>query len=187
MKKPYLIPVTYSIIIHILIILFLFNYMQSEESRPVGNQIIQTYVIHQPIIIARHKAALHQASVTKPVVPDFQHKSLFKAGIMRSADEAHAPQAGKNNKLIIMLHNQIQQYINDHNYNLVTSLGPHAITIQFLLTPQGELGNIQIIKSSGVNMLDNLAIAAVRAIQPGYVAKKYLMLATYFNIMVYFK
>lgn len=179
----YLLPTIYAIILHMLIILLLCNYIQPWKTRAIGSQILHAYVVKQPIIIAKHKSELHHSA-------SLLHKSpgnaiSAPAEIQKSSNTA--PQYGKNNQLLIMLHNQIQQYINDNNNDLLTSFGHRAATVQFLLTLQGQADAVHIIKSSGSKMLDNLAFQAVNSIEAANLAKKYLIRDTYFRIMVYFK
>ena len=112
MSRSYVIAAIYSVIIHSLIILSFFNYIKTEQPKPVGYQnVVHVYVITEPVIIAKHQSSVHHTS---------EH---IQGAINRVGRDDRAPTAGKNNdygqkrtgktkQLLIILQNQNQQYIN---------------------------------------------------------------------------
>jgi TonB family protein len=199
MIRCYLIAACYSVAIHILVVLLLFVLFESNPTQRIGYRyIVNAYVVNQPHIISKFEFQKHQLSdsfkSSKHVIPTMIaiHGFKIKSGIT-SEPNVHNTSInrlklfGKNEHLLIKLHNQIQQQINENIYNLPRILDSRPVIIQFLLTPQGTLNSVNIIKSSGIKILDNLATKAVTSIQPFYAAKKYLLTATYFRIKFYFE
>jgi len=185
MSRSYFISSIYAIILHILIILLLFNYIQHEKSSAVGyQQVLQAYVIKHPIIIAKHKLRHRQHHISSLLPKTTIQSHNISQQKSPSPSGEWLGMGPKNSQLLIMLHNQIQQYINDSNNDLFASFGHRAATVQFLLTTQGQVAAVHVIKSSGVRVFDNLALQAVSSIEATSLAKKYLIKDTYFRIKV---
>ncbi|KPJ67552.1 MAG: hypothetical protein AMJ43_04710 [Coxiella sp. DG_40] len=199
MIRHYLIATCYSTAIHFFTILLLFNYFKSNSIQRIGYQhLIQAYVVNQPHIISKHEFQKHQLPVlpksskqgtpVKTILNKLKIKSgtAFERNVPNTPIN-HSKLSGKNEHLLILLHNQIQYHINENVYNLPKILDSQSVLIQFLLTPRGSLNFINIIKSSGIKILDNLAIKAVTSIAPFHPAKKYLVHNTYFRIKFHFE
>jgi TonB family protein len=193
--RSYFIAATYSLIIHMLVILLLFGCIKTANPKQVGyKNVVQAYVITEPVIIAKHESSMHHTSENKNAIR--AHSVIpAQSGIQKfqklldprvREDDYFQKQKGNPNHLLIILHNQIQQQINNSNYNLPESLNKRSADVQFLLSPNGEVSNVNIIESSGVTFLDNLALRAVQAIEPCVEAKKYLAASSYFRIKVYY-
>ncbi len=187
MIRCYLIAVCYSIAIHVFVVLLLLTYFKSNSIQRIGYQhMVQAYVVNQPHIISKYEFQKYRPSALlkspKHIIP--AKTTIHGLKIKSTMTYEHI---GKNQHLLILLHNQIQHYINENVYNLPRILDSRSVLIQFLLTPQGTLNSINIIKSSGIKTLDNLAIKAVTSTQPFHAAKKYLVTDTYFKIMFYFE
>ena len=187
MIRYYLIAVCYSIAIHVFVVLLLLTYSKSNTIQRISYQhLVQAYVVNQPYIIFKHEfhkyRQLALLKSPKHVIP--AKTTIHGLEIKSTMTYEHI---GKNEHLLIILHNQIQHQIDESVYNLPKTLDSRSLLIQFLLTPQGTLNSVNVIKSSGIKILDNLAIKAVTSIQPFHIAKKYLVTDTYFRIKFYFE
>lgn len=199
MTRYFLIAACYSIAIHIIVVLSLFTYFELNTKQNIGyRHVVNAYIAIQPHIISRsellHHQLLNSLKSSHPVTPVTRTIRGLKTRVknatkykVHAASINHLKLLGKNEQLLIILHNQIQQQINENIYTLPEISDPQPVIIQFLLTPHGTLNSINIIKSSGTKILDNIAIRAVTSIQPFYLAKNYLFKDTYFKIKFYFE
>lgn len=186
MQRSYVIAAMCSLFIHILIILCLFNYVYIANQKPVGyKNIVQAYVMPEPIIISKRRGVIYHVQQNPAVKP--RDDGLCRGVIYHAQrDDNQQRKSGNPEQLLIILHNQIQQQINNNNYELPEALNKKSAEIRFLLTSTGEISDINIIQSSGMIFLDNLAIQAVKDINPCNAARKYLNTKSYFKIKVYY-
>lgn len=87
-------------------------------------------------------------------------------------------------QLISILHNLIQeQIIYPINF---TARGNKELYISFILFPEGRIENIKILKSSGVEFLDHMAVDAIASLGKLEVVKKLLNRSEKFNVPIKF-
>ncbi len=178
----------------------MFNYIHATHQKLIGyKNIVQAYVIPDPIIISKRRGVIYHAQ-RDPAVKQ-QDDGLCRGVIYHAqrdpavklrddkrvrGDDYLQRKSGDPEQLLIILHNQIQQQINNNNYELPEALNKKSAEVRFLLMPSGGISDINIVQSSGILFLDNLAIQAVKAIAPCNAARKYLNTKSYFKIKVYY-
>lgn len=174
-----------SILLHILIIAGLFFHFQSNKISLGNNVALKAYIYHQPYLIAQKK------KFSGKFLSAGQNNKLLQHGDLLSWQQNNCSEnsltqktlRGKHDELLIMLHNLIQKQI---AYVDALSLvaGNRKTKVAFDLLPNGHVEQVKIQHSSGLKFLDNLAVCAVKEIQPVAAAKRFLRSKRHFAVDV---
>lgn len=162
-----------SILFHVLIIAgFIFHFQVNKIS--VGSGVIlKAYVYHVPFLIKKTLKIASTSSVVR------QNSKLLQNGHLLSQSHnnigenslAQNESVGKYDSLAIVLHNLVQQQINISDTLSVVAQNK-KVGVTFTLFPDGHIESVNIVRSSGVLLLDNLARNAVLSIQPVHMPVK---------------
>lgn len=164
-----------SILLHVLIIAGLIAHFQANRILVGSGVTLKAYVYHEPFLI---KKAAKVASIGSVVS---QNNKLSKNGNLLSEQQNHVGKnslqqkmlSGRYDSLVIILHNLIQQQISISD-TLSAIAQNKKVSVVFKLFPDGHIESVNIVHSSGVLLLDNLARNAVLNIQPVHMAVKLL-------------
>ncbi len=147
-------------------------------AKHTGN--IKAYVYHEPALIARHSSKAfprshvrHKYSRTKPRINSDRNKLMRESENISSQDNA-AQFSGKKNKLLVILHNKIQQAVDDDLQSLPPFFKGRYLVVRFKLLTNGRISSILFLKKSGVEIIDRQVGRVLSSIVLARIAQRYL-------------
>lgn len=165
--KEYKVSLGIALLLHVIVIFSLTKIVWSDISK-VGwekSHVIQSYLYkpHKSEVKVKPKAINLKLKPNadwinrnnQSYAKADPHKAILKSNLTR----------GQYNKLLIELHNAIEQnQIYPANARLLREHG--TVTMGFKLFPSGQIVNIKVLKSSGYRLLDQAAVQAVTNSSP---------------------
>ena len=146
------------IIIGILVYLFLPNSLTQTGDR----KIVSVYLTQLPAMIktisSNNQSIIHRINKAQHGTTGLKQLTIHNP--IHSSLSIN--KAGQYNKLLILLHNKVQQQINNENYLVPDFLKGKSTQLNFSLSPQGVIKNIIVKQSSGLKSLDQLAVQAMQ-------------------------
>lgn len=151
--------------------------LNARNSIQQNNEATPNQLTHKPLTIHKNSVAIRPKAQTQEIHAILQASSHEKQNVSSNQD-AHKP-------LLNMLHEAIASQISYPDNALM--LNQHgAVTIRFLLYPDGRIENITKLKSSGIDSIDNSALAAVQAIAPFKQANAFIQKPEFLSIDIVF-
>lgn len=187
----------FSIILHITIILFFiinFNVVDHYAEK-TSSPILHTYLYYKKSnlnnkLLTKENSSSTNKSITQQLIKK-NHDTNTKETQVKTANSPsnliYAKNVTKNDisELARKLHDLIQENIARPN-EIRDLMKNKNIEVSFTLLPEGNITDIQITKSSDINILDNLAINAIQSIQPVKFAKSFIQEKEQFKINIIF-
>lgn len=163
---------------HVLLVVLLLFHLQTRQPA-AGRSALRTldaYVLsvaHQTVRTEeRSKYALRKTVRQENAAVSSQNKQIAIA-------------RGERNALLERLHEVIAEH--QHYPQDAQALGQAgAVMVAFKLFPNGKLDELHVVHSSGIQSLDEAAVAAVRAIDPYVEAVRYLRAPDEFTVLIEF-
>lgn len=182
----------FSALLHVFVIVaLLLQFFVSEKILVGNNEVVHAYVYHAPFLISPHTKFSSKVSVAHQKREKiFDHGSLAvkPQRLIKSFTQGSLAQrslTGKYDALLIMLHNLIQHRV-AYFGDLSLAAGSREARVSFNLLPNGLVEQVEIQHSSGLKFFDNLAVRAVKGIQPVKVASRFLRGRSHFVVGVEF-
>lgn len=172
-----------SIILHAIILaLFIpysFHHLSELKPGDSDHQAIDAYVF--PDIVSHHETAINSKSGIA-----LSKQKIEKRTTAQTHEQSRASSKGEQTQgLFALLHNAIQK---QQQYpESAQEMGREGrSTVSFMLFPDGHVSKVIIIHSSGMQLLDSAAIAAVTRAAPFVGIEQYVHEAGAYNIDVTF-
>lgn len=162
-----------SLLIHVILLLMLTMISSAKLLKPAAGEnetALASYLVNSSPV----KPALHKPSSIKLTKPVPAARAQLKG------EKQQPPSA-----LIALLHEAIQR-AQEYPASAAAAEQEGRATVEFTLNKSGELQQLKLLHSSGIESLDQAALAAVNHAAPFYNAQKYLQESGQYQIDVVF-
>jgi TonB family protein len=190
-------PIVLSTMLHLMVIGILIVHFGHKHYVKTGNTpVMQAYIYQQPAVFKKTKVAVARRGGVKTKkyrqskhgwlkLHKLEHKNLHNS-YSQKAVYLQANLAGKENKLLMKLHDLIQEKITLPQ-NMRLFIKGRKIVVSFELLPNGNIDKVKIIKSSGIAVLDKSVVQAIYTITPVKFAGKWIQRKHVFELPILFK
>jgi TonB family protein len=194
MKKS----IALSICLHVLFFtLFAINFhfslqtLEGKTSEPFIHSYLyeshanKTSLLHQAKILLNNSNNQRLVDKTKVDIAENHERHSFSFSITQPSPAVINTNENKVSELAKKLHDVIQNNI-ERPKEIASLIKNKNIELIFVLFPDGTVKDLQLAKSSGIKILDTLALDAMNTIQPIIFAKDFLQRQEQFHINIVF-